>query len=130
MLALRYVGVVDRLGNMYMKSYCLLHYHGALPVILLISGLPPHPGPTLTADPLTFNILVQNLTSLTTQYEAFLELFRDVEAKISFVQELSIPKPELADQHQIIRDAGLKARLTCPDPELSHTTAAVGVIYQ
>ena len=73
---------------------------------------------------------MQNLTSLNTQFGGFLELVKDVGAKVSFVHELSVPKHDLADQYLALRDAGFKARLTGPDPELTHTTAGVGVIYQ
>ena len=73
--ALRYWGTIDIWMYTYICDYRILFRYWLLSLYLLISGLPPYPGPLTTptadTDPLIFPILSQNLTSLNTQFGNF-----------------------------------------------------------
>ena len=90
---------------------------------LLISGLPPHPGPQ--DDTFDFEFLIQNVTSLAAYLPSVIS--RPFDA--CFCQEISIPWRNLSDTYAAIKSHSCKGFLTGPDPELAHT-GGVGTIYR
>ena len=91
-----------------------------LSLLLAQSGKPPNPGPEHAID-----ILVQNVTSLATTIGDITNLVTD----FAFLQEVSVPSNEIADNVQKIKTAGLKCQITGPDPEMK-CTGGLAAIYK
>ena len=121
-----------------MTKYCNFYFkhkwEGLQDMLLLISGLPPHPGPPPADDPttsgpnrhhrLTITHDICNITSMDTYLPAVLERGAD----ICCLQEISIPMHSLGLTKRELADKGISSHLTRADPEHLTVTGGVGAL--
>ena len=97
--------------------------------------MPPHPGPTETGE--SDGSLIQldciNITSLKELHPRILET-RNFDA--IFCQEVSVPTNKISEVKQQITDCAAQTKqvvrswVTGPDPDLTHVTGGVGVLFK
>eukprot|EP00973_Karenia_brevis_P000291 40829-Karenia_brevis.AAC.1 len=105
------------------------HHYWLLPMLLLLSGLPPHPGPPNNPHHhhnhnIHVDITSHNITSLSTHLNHMVDQTFD----IGCFQEISVPTAKLHNMRSRLREHHIHAHITHPDPELLHTTGGVATL--
>ena len=107
------------------------HQLDLVQMLLLLSGLPTHPGPIDNSNDgsVTYNTMTIDSINITSLSIALSSAFINGSIpNLTFMQEISVSLNNLGDTYGQTRQLGLKALYSGPDPELNHTTSGVGVI--